>query len=237
MPKFPKETLHQQNNDIYNYSCDFDNCNREFNSKRNLVDHCRGHHEGKKPHLCTYPGCGKSFLRPAHLLIHNRIHTGEKPFMCEFEGCGKRWNQKSALKQHIRSHTGEKPFKCTYTDCNKKFSTSSSCKRHVTTHFAISNSNDNSNTSSPKSSSGEMPSVSSPSLSPSSFVQYWSIPFSYDSNSSPTHSSSSSDEEIDTVLLTNFKHSIDRARERDLNNINNSYSLPTPKMNVDFLLN
>jgi len=246
MPKFPKEILHQHNNDIYNYSCDFDNCNREFNSKRNLVDHCRGHHEGKKPHLCTYPGCGKSFLRPAHLLIHNRIHTGEKPFICEFEGCGKRWNQKSALKQHIRSHTGEKPFKCTYNDCNKKFSTSSSCKRHVSTHFAVTNNNENNSyNSSPKSSNnsnsnGELPSVSSPSSLSPSFVQYWSVPFSIDS---PTHSSSSSDEEIDTALLSNFKHSI--ARERDINNNtnninnsnNNNYSLPTPKMNVDFLLN
>jgi uncharacterized Zn-finger protein len=109
-------------------------CNREFSSKRNLVDHFRGHHQGQKPHVCQQPGCGKSFLRPAHLLIHNRIHTGEKPFVCEHEGCGKRWNQKSALKQHMRSHTGEKPFVCTYDGCSKTFSTSSSCKRHISTH-------------------------------------------------------------------------------------------------------
>jgi len=109
-------------------------CNREFSSKRNLVDHYRGHHQGQKPHVCQQPGCGKSFLRPAHLLIHNRIHTGEKPFVCEHEGCGKRWNQKSALKQHMRSHTGEKPFICTFEGCTKTFSTSSSCKRHISTH-------------------------------------------------------------------------------------------------------
>jgi len=109
-------------------------CNREFTSKRNLVDHYRGHHQGQKPHVCQQPGCGKSFLRPAHLLIHNRIHTGEKPFVCEHEGCGKRWNQKSALKQHMRSHTGEKPFVCNSEGCTKTFSTSSSCKRHIATH-------------------------------------------------------------------------------------------------------
>lgn len=89
---------------------------------------------GKKPHPCTFPGCGKSFLRPAHLLIHNRIHTGEKPFMCEYEGCGKRWNQKSALKQHMRTHTGEKPFTCPIQGCSRRFSTSSSCKRHLSIH-------------------------------------------------------------------------------------------------------
>jgi len=117
-----------------NFQCAYPGCTREFTSKRNLVDHCRGHHQGTKPHTCTFPSCGKSFLRPAHLLIHTRIHTGEKPFVCPFEGCGKRWNQKSALKQHMRSHTGEKPFVCTVPGCSKKFSTSSSCKRHILTH-------------------------------------------------------------------------------------------------------
>jgi len=116
------------------YRCTEEGCVREFSSKRNLVDHWRGHHQGSKPHTCEYPGCGKSFLRPAHLVIHNRIHTGEKPFVCSYEGCGKRWNQKSALKQHLRSHTGEKPFICTQDGCGKKFSTSSSCKRHILTH-------------------------------------------------------------------------------------------------------
>jgi len=116
------------------FRCHVKGCAREFSSKRNLVDHCRGHHQGAKPHTCTFLGCGKSFLRPAHLLIHTRIHTGEKPFVCEYEGCGKRWNQKSALKQHLRSHTGEKPFQCTTEGCGKKFSTSSSCKRHILTH-------------------------------------------------------------------------------------------------------
>jgi len=118
------------------FLCEFNECNREFNSKRNLVDHCRGHHQGNKPHPCTFQSCGKSFLRPAHLLIHTRIHTGEKPFVCEYQGCGKRWNQKSALKQHLRSHTGEKPFRCSIRGCSKSFSTSSSCKRHITTHYS-----------------------------------------------------------------------------------------------------
>jgi len=116
------------------FLCNYSHCGREFTSKRNLVDHHRGHHQGSKPHICTFHACGKSFLRPAHLLIHTRIHTGEKPFVCSFEGCGKRWNQKSALKQHMRSHTGEKPFECTVPGCFKRFSTSSSCKRHILTH-------------------------------------------------------------------------------------------------------
>jgi len=124
----------REEEDKRSFICPAPDCQREFTSKRNLVDHFRGHHQGAKPHVCEHAGCGKSFLRPAHLLIHNRIHTGEKPFVCEFEGCGKRWNQKSALKQHMRSHTGEKPFVCTVDGCTKSFSTSSSCKRHISTH-------------------------------------------------------------------------------------------------------
>lgn len=116
------------------FKCPVETCKREFTSKRNLVDHFKGHHQGCKPHICPFSGCGKSFLRPAHLQIHMRIHTGEKPFVCPFEGCGKRWNQKSALKQHVRSHTGEKPFHCIEAGCGKSFSTSSSCKRHILTH-------------------------------------------------------------------------------------------------------
>jgi len=116
------------------YNCKHNDCRREFKTRRNLIDHTRGHHQEKKPHACSHPGCGKSFLRPAHLLIHSRIHTGEKPFVCDYLGCGKRWNQKSALKQHVRSHTGERPFVCNVAACNKRFSTSSSCKRHVNTH-------------------------------------------------------------------------------------------------------
>jgi len=121
-----------EENDDKLFVCPIETCGREFTSKRNLVDHFRGHHQGSKPHICGHPGCGKSFLRPAHLIIHNRIHTGEKPFECN--ECGKKWNQKSALKQHMRSHTGEKPFACTAKGCGKIFSTSSSCKRHILTH-------------------------------------------------------------------------------------------------------
>jgi len=190
------------------YRCFADKCDREFNTKRNLVDHCRGHHQVRRPHPCNFPGCGKSFLRPAHLLIHSRIHTGEKPFECEFDGCGKRWNQKSALKQHMRSHTGEKPFVCTFKGCHKKFSTSSSCKRHVRTHHRTLNENecvDDSKTS-------ECDSYS-PVYSPQS---------------------SSSDGDVDEEVARAMNHRHDKYCSFQLFTFNDDQDT---KMAVDFLLN
>lgn len=130
----PKLSVNMKSSSPSEFICPIDNCQRRFGSKRSLVDHNKAHHQGKRPHVCTFPDCGRSFLRPAHLIIHTRIHTGEKPFVCEYPNCGKRWNQKSALKQHMRSHTGEKPFSCSFPGCDKSFSTSSSCRRHMQTH-------------------------------------------------------------------------------------------------------
>jgi len=116
------------------FSCTFRDCKKIFEKKRQLLEHWRICHPSTKPYMCQHSNCNKSFLRPAHLAIHERIHTGEKPFICTIDGCGKKWSQKSALTQHMRSHTGEKPFICPFDGCGKKFSTSSSCKRHSAIH-------------------------------------------------------------------------------------------------------
>jgi uncharacterized Zn-finger protein len=77
-----------------------------------------------KNHVCHV--CGKEFQRPAHLVIHSRIHTGEKPFVCNY--CKKGFAQKSTLTEHLRVHTGERPYSC--RACFKAFTTSSSRNRH-----------------------------------------------------------------------------------------------------------
>jgi len=133
--------MNSSDSEVVQFHCPVTSCGRSLPSQQHLLEHCRASHQGVKPHSCDFSGCGKSFLRPAHLVIHRRIHTGDKPFVCPFEGCDKRWNQKSALKQHLRCHTGEKPFHCKVHGCNKSFSTSSSCKRHMLIHQPTSNSN------------------------------------------------------------------------------------------------
>jgi hypothetical protein len=38
--------------------------------------------------LCSYEGCGKTFIDAGALRKHSHIH-GERQFVCHYEGCGK----------------------------------------------------------------------------------------------------------------------------------------------------
>jgi uncharacterized Zn-finger protein len=56
----------------------------------------------KRSHPCTWPGCGKLFLRKTDVTRHLRIHLNERPFVCEWPNCGKSFMQRSAMKIHYR---------------------------------------------------------------------------------------------------------------------------------------
>lgn len=102
-------------------------CNKSFDYKHVLQNHCRTH-TGEKPYNCNI--CGKKFTRDHHLKTHMRLHTGEKPFCCQY--CKMRFVQVANLRRHIRVHTGERPYACDLCPC--RFPDTNQLKAHVLTH-------------------------------------------------------------------------------------------------------
>ncbi|XP_024988658.1 zinc finger transcription factor YY1-like isoform X4 [Cynara cardunculus var. scolymus] len=68
--------------------------------------------------LCSYEGCGKTFIDAGALRKHAHIH-GERQYVCHYENCGKKFLDSSKLKRHFLIHTGERDFVCPHEGCGK----------------------------------------------------------------------------------------------------------------------
>jgi uncharacterized C2H2 Zn-finger protein len=84
---------------------------------------------------CTWPGCPKTFNRPARLRDHLNSHTNSRPFKCPYDGCDKDYTVDKHLKQHIKAvHTHERKHVCPRPGCGKSFVTGTRLKRHQLVH-------------------------------------------------------------------------------------------------------
>ncbi|XP_077145146.1 uncharacterized protein LOC143807465 [Ranitomeya variabilis] len=83
---------------------------------------------GKKAYSCAE--CGKRFLQPALLDLHQKSHAEEKLFVCPL--CGKRFVQHSLLLLHQKAHKVNKPYQC--MDCGNLFFSKSLFAEHVRSH-------------------------------------------------------------------------------------------------------
>eukprot|EP00121_Abeoforma_whisleri_P003502 Awhi_evm1s3145 len=92
------------------------------------------HYRKKKPFLCRFDDCNKSFSFYCLLDKHIRKHTNERRYGCTFENCDKSYTRRHNLKLHLRTHTNERPYGCTFENCDKSFTTSGRLKLHTRTH-------------------------------------------------------------------------------------------------------
>ncbi|XP_051497493.1 zinc finger protein GLI1 isoform X2 [Apus apus] len=120
---------------VYETSCYWDGCAKEFDTQDQLVHHINNEHihGEKKEFVCHWAACSREqrpFKAQYMLVVHMRRHTGEKPHKCTFEGCNKAYSRLENLKTHLRSHTGEKPYVCEHDGCNKAFSNASDRAKH-----------------------------------------------------------------------------------------------------------
>lgn len=84
---------------------------------------------------CTWPGCSKTFNRPARLRDHLNSHTNSRPFRCPYDDCDKDYIEDKHLKQHIKAaHTNERNYICQVFGCGKSFVTGTRLKRHQAVH-------------------------------------------------------------------------------------------------------
>ena len=124
------------------HSCQWQDCEEQFLTVEQLVDHINSNHVLANKEACEYccqwKNCvrrGKGFNARYKLLIHLRTHTGERPHACRFERCDKRFSRLENLKIHYRTHTGEKPYVCPFEGCEKRYSNSSDRFKHTRTHI------------------------------------------------------------------------------------------------------
>ncbi|XP_041750743.1 zinc finger and SCAN domain-containing protein 2-like isoform X2 [Coregonus clupeaformis] len=110
------------------YSCP--HCGKSFPQLRNLKDHQKYHHTGKKAFTCSQ--CFKGFVYMCHLRVHMQCHMVERPFSCS--QCGKSFSLQSSLKRHRIIHTAESPYHC--TDCGNRFNSRADLKTHEQIHTA-----------------------------------------------------------------------------------------------------
>lgn len=91
-------------------------------------------HRNDRMFRCGAEGCGKSFYVLQRLQVHMRTHNGDKPFICKEKNCGKKFTTAGNLKNHRRIHTGEKPFLCEAVGCGRSFAEYSSLRKHMLVH-------------------------------------------------------------------------------------------------------
>ncbi|VDP87315.1 unnamed protein product [Schistosoma mattheei] len=90
-------------------SCDEPNCKVKCFSEEDLKRHKLSQHSSvdnhpRRRHVCTFPGCSRSYSELNRLEEHLRTHSGERPYVCRKPGCGATFARLSGVKSHELTH-------------------------------------------------------------------------------------------------------------------------------------
>lgn len=91
-------------------------CSKVFSSEKVLAHHRRKVHN-ERPYKCQ--PCGKTFRTLGCLLNHSRIHRNTS---CTYPGCGKVFLKSKYLKKHMKTHRTNKPYQCSICGKKKDMS-------------------------------------------------------------------------------------------------------------------
>ncbi|XP_061982329.1 zinc finger transcription factor YY1-like isoform X2 [Populus nigra] len=83
--------------------------------------------------LCSFEGCGKTFIDAGALRKHSHIH-GERQYVCHYEGCGKAFSLDFNLRSHMKTHSQENYHICPYSECGKRYAHEYKLKNHIASH-------------------------------------------------------------------------------------------------------
>jgi len=117
------------------YKCDWDDCDKIFNTLLELDNHASAAHAAKDPpYMCQWKTCrrrGSPFEHFFSFVNHMRTHIAKTTHPCPVQGCNKRYRTFESLKNHITAHSAPKPYVCFIGGCFHSFATVSERTKHI----------------------------------------------------------------------------------------------------------
>jgi KRAB domain-containing zinc finger protein len=100
------------------YMCDM--CSCTFETKSDFDTHKQTHINPNQTYECRI--CYKKLNTASCLWVHEKSHNQLRPFVCTYEGCGKTFMEESRLIEHENIHTKECVYicdRCNKSFCHK----------------------------------------------------------------------------------------------------------------------
>ncbi|CAG2119452.1 unnamed protein product, partial [Medioppia subpectinata] len=124
-----------RHNNIRNYRCDQNGCDKCFVTNYELKVHKSHVHSDDRPFGCDWPGCEADYKSKQRLDDHKLSHLGVRQFACDFTGCAKSFVTKKKLTQHRNEHI--KPYACSWPECGHSFGNNRALKAHTNAHEGV----------------------------------------------------------------------------------------------------